>query len=76
MLVKNCSIVGLYWGGYNGHDARVVSGSIAETLELVRDGRIAPTVRDDCVFRGIESVPDAFEFLASRKSIGKVVVEM
>ncbi|RKF16863.1 NADPH:quinone oxidoreductase family protein [Roseovarius spongiae] len=73
LLVKNISVIGLYWGGYLSFRPEVVTGSLARLLEWYRAGRIAPHVSHRFP---LDQAAEAFEVLRARKSTGKVVVTM
>ncbi len=71
LLVKNISVMGLYWGGYLAFRPEVVTGSLATLLDWHRDGRIAPHVSHTFP---LDQAADALALLQARKSTGKVVV--
>ncbi|WP_142662052.1 NADPH:quinone oxidoreductase family protein [Paracoccus laeviglucosivorans] len=72
-LVKNISILGLYWGGYEKLAPEILRTSLVELMELARQGRLRPHVGATLP---LERLPEAYELLASRRAIGKVVVTM
>ncbi len=71
LLVKNISVMGLYWGGYLKFRPEIVTNSLQTLLEWYEAGRIKPHISQ--VFP-LEQAADALELLRSRKSTGKVVV--
>lgn len=71
LLVKNISVMGLYWGGYLKFRPEIVTNSLRTLLEWYEAGRIKPHISQ--VFP-LEQAADALELLRSRKSTGKVVV--
>lgn len=76
VLLKNVSIVGLHWGMYAKNEPAVVGETWDGIFELVKQGKFRGTVFDGKVFRGLGSVGEALEWLGSRKTWGKVVVEV
>jgi NADPH2:quinone reductase len=73
LLVKNLTVIGLYWGGYMAFRPEVLRGSLAELLALYQAGRLRPHVSHAVP---LDRVEEALELLRSRKSTGKVVVTM
>ncbi len=73
LLVKNITAIGLYWGGYMRFAPQVLTGGLAQLLELYAAGRIHPHVSHAVPFA---RAPEALELLRSRKATGKVVVSM
>lgn len=71
LLVKNLSVMGLYWGGYLKIRPKVVTDSLATLLDWYGQGRIKPHISH---VLPLEQTADALELLRSRKSTGKVVV--
>jgi NADPH:quinone reductase len=71
VLVKNYSVVGLHWGLYRRADPAVITETHARLLELYGAGLIRPLVSDRVPMDG---VPAALTRLASRGSVGKLVV--
>ena len=71
LLVKNLSVLGVYWGGYLKFRPEVVTQSLATLLGWYRRGWLKPHVshRFD-----LDTVADGLALLRSRKSTGKVVV--
>jgi NADPH2:quinone reductase len=71
VLLKNYSVVGLHWGLYRQRDPAVVVAAHAALLKLAADGQIAPYVSEEVP---LAEGPAALERLASRRTVGKVVV--
>ena len=71
LLVKNLTVMGLYWGGYLAFKPQVVTDSMATLLSWYRQGRIKPHVSH---VLPLTEAGAALELLKSRKSTGKVVV--
>lgn len=73
LLVKNLTVMGLYWGGYLTFAPETLTGSLATLLDWVAEGRITPRAHHTYP---LEQTADALELLRSRRSTGKVVVTM
>jgi NADPH2:quinone reductase len=73
LLVKNISVLGLYWGGYLKFAPEVLTGSLSEVMALYAAGRIKPHVGASYP---LDRAAEALDLLRSRKSTGKVVVTM
>jgi NADPH2:quinone reductase len=73
LLVKNISVLGLYWGGYLTFAPEVLTGSLSEVMALYAAGRIKPHVGASYP---LDRAAEALDLLRSRKSTGKVVVTM
>ncbi|SHM02223.1 NADPH2:quinone reductase [Roseovarius litoreus] len=71
LLVKNLSVIGLYWGGYLKFRPSVVTDSLATLMGWYEAGRIKPHVSH---VLPLDQAAEALEVLRSRKSTGKVVV--
>ncbi|MBC7165276.1 MAG: NADPH:quinone oxidoreductase family protein [Roseovarius sp.] len=71
LLVKNLSVMGLYWGGYLSFRPEVVTDSLRRLLGWYEAGRLHPHVSH---VLPLERAGEAFELLRARKSTGKVVV--
>jgi NADPH:quinone reductase len=71
VLVKNYSVVGVHWGNYAIHEPSLNDTIHAELCELHAAGKIDPFVSDVV---GLADAPSALARLASRASVGKLVV--
>jgi NADPH:quinone reductase len=71
VLLKNISIVGLYWGAYQLRDPAKIQVAHQALTEHVARGEIAPVVWRSLP---LAELPDALAALESRASWGKVVV--
>lgn len=70
-LVKNISIVGLYWGGYTSRNPQVVTNSLATLLAWYAEGKIRPHISQTYP---MAQAADALNALINRQSTGKVVL--
>lgn len=73
LLVKNLSVLGVYWGGYLQFRPDVVTRSLATLLGWYSDGKLTPHVSHSLDFN---AVADGLELLRTRKSTGKVVIRI
>lgn len=73
LLVKNLTVIGLYWGGYLKFRPEVLTGSLQTLLEWYGAGTLHPHVSHELP---IERAAEALELLRSRQSTGKVVVTL
>lgn len=73
LLVKNISVLGLYWGGYLQFRPEVLTGSLATLLDWYAAGRIRPHVSH---VLPLESAEEGLELLRTRKATGKVVIRI
>lgn len=72
VLVKNYSVVGLHWGLYRERDPQVVLDAHEALTRLYAEGRVRPLVSERVPMAG---APAALTRLASRATVGKVVIE-
>jgi NADPH2:quinone reductase len=70
-LLKQCSIVGVFWGAFVGREPERHRRNVEELLELWRSGAIRPHVS---ATYPLERAGEAIRELADRKAQGKVVV--
>ncbi|MFD1193226.1 NADPH:quinone oxidoreductase family protein [Seohaeicola saemankumensis] len=73
LLVKNLSVLGVYWGGYMRFNPKALTDSLRVLLDWYAAGRIKPHVSH---ILPLEQVEDGLELLRSRASTGKVVITM
>jgi len=73
LLVKNLTVMGLYWGGYIAFKPQVVVESLTTLFQWYGEGRIKPHVSNTLP---LEQTNEAMDLLRKRKSTGKVVVTM
>ena len=71
LLVKNLTVIGLYWGGYAGFRPEVPRSSLAQLLDWYRAGRLHPHVSHSLP---LARAAEALALLQERRSTGKVVV--
>ncbi|SHG97091.1 NADPH:quinone oxidoreductase family protein [Marivita hallyeonensis] len=73
LLVKNLSVLGLYWGGYLQFRPEVITQSLKTLLEWYSEGKLKPHVSH---VLPLEQAAEGLELLRSRKSTGKVVIKV
>ena len=73
LLVKNLSVMGLYWGGYLAFRPEVLTSSLAQLFAWYEEGRLKPHVSHEFP---LARAAEALELLRQRRSTGKVVVTM
>lgn len=73
LLVKNLSVIGLYWGGYLKFAPQVLRHSLETLLHWYSEGGLRSHISHCLPF---EQLPLAMDLLRARKSTGKVVVRV
>jgi NADPH2:quinone reductase len=73
LLVKNLSVLGVYWGGYMKFNPRAVTDSLNVLMGWYATGRIKPHVSH---ILPLDRVEEGLELLRSRASTGKVVIQI
>ena len=72
LLVKNISVVGVYWGSYARNNPSVLMKSLVQLTQWLKDGQLRPHV--SAVY-SLDEATKGLEALASRQSVGKVVIK-
>ena len=73
LLVKNLDVMGLYWGGYLRFNPEALHHSLEQVFGLYTQGGLKPHIGATYPF---DALPAALDALRSRKSTGKVVIEI
>ena len=73
LLVKNLSVLGVYWGGYMTFNPKAVTDSLRVLMGWYDDGRLRPHVSHILPLARVE---EGLELLRTRVSTGKVVITM
>lgn len=73
IMLKNISVVGLNWGAYRDQHPALVSQVHNELCEMHRQGSISPVIFATYPFA---QLPKALDDLQSRRSYGKLVLEL
>lgn len=72
-LLKNASIVGVFWGAYLLNDPSVIMKSFQQLLKWYADGKLKPHIHKTFP---IDDAPSAILELMERRAMGKVLVTM
>ena len=70
-LLKNASLVGVFWGAYMMHDPAVILQSFQQLLRWYAEGKLQPRVHS--VF-ALEDAARALREIKHRRAMGKVVL--
>ncbi|MCA3510822.1 MAG: NADPH:quinone oxidoreductase family protein [Rhodobacter sp.] len=73
LLVKNLSVIGLYWGGYLAFRPGVPAASMATLFGWFGDGILRPHISNVLPF---DRAAEGLDLLRGRKATGKVVVTL
>ncbi|CAB1059778.1 Quinone oxidoreductase (EC [Olavius sp. associated proteobacterium Delta 1] len=73
VLLKNMSVVGLWWGNYRLHNPQLIEESQQRLYQMYADGAVKPVIHS--VYE-IKDLPKALELIENRKSYGKVVIKV
>ena len=73
LLVKNLSVLGLYWGGYARLNPQVLTDSFRTLFRWYSDGKLRPHVSH---VLPLAQANEALDLLRTRVATGKVVVEI
>ncbi len=73
LLVKNLSVIGLYWGGYLKFAPQTLAASMQTLFGWYSDGGLRPHISHRFP---LAQAQEALECLRTRKSTGKIVVTM
>jgi NADPH2:quinone reductase len=72
VLLKNIDIIGVHWGPYRERQPALVDTWMSRLLAMVESGKLRPMVSGHYP---LERAADALAAIASRGSVGKVVLE-
>ena len=73
VMVKNVSIMGLYWGAYLQFNPKALTDSMATLFDWFAKGELTPPIGHILPF---DQALEGLELLRSRKSTGKVVIQL
>ena len=71
VLVKNISMIGVYWGAYRLHDPSVITGSLQRLFAWFEEGALRPMVSETLP---LERAAEAMQRLLRREAQGKIVL--
>ena len=72
-LLKNCSVVGVFWGAWTEKFPAENRANNEELFQMVRGGKLAPNISHEF---SLEEVPDALNALVNREVVGKAVINI
>ncbi len=71
LLVKNLTVMGLYWGGYLKFAPQVLNDSLTHLLQMIAAGDLHPHISARIPF---DRAPEGLAMLKARRATGKVVI--
>jgi NADPH2:quinone reductase len=71
VMVRNVTLLGLYWGKYLERDPQVVHDSLDELFAMLRRGALKPEIET----MPLADAGAALEKIRARKVVGKVVLK-
>ena len=72
IMLKNISVVGLHWPVYGEKEPETVRGIFADLMRLYDEGRLTPLIQKRYP---LSEAGAALSALATRRTVGKVVIE-
>ena len=72
-LLKEASIVGVWWGTWASKNPQVQMQNVAEMAELIAAGKLNPRVTESYK---LDDFVDAFKAITERRARGKVILRM
>ena len=73
LLVKNLTVIGYYWGGYNKVKPSVLTDSFAQLITWYQQGKLKPHISHTLT---LEHANEALDLLRNRKATGKVIIQI
>ena len=73
LLVKNLSVIGLYWGGYLTFAPQILADSLRTLFQWFAEGGLRPHISHELPFA---DYPKGLELLRTRQATGKVVITL
>ncbi len=71
VLLKNASLVGVFWGAYQMHDPIVIQKSFQQLLRWYAEGKLQPRVRTTFA---LDDAARALREIMDRRAMGKIVL--
>jgi NADPH2:quinone reductase len=72
-LLKEASIIGVWWGTWSAKNPNLQMQNVRELGELIQHGKIRPRVTESYA---LEDYVDAFRAITARRAKGKVVLRL
>lgn len=73
LLVKNLTVIGIYWGAYLKVKPTVLTDSFKALLNWYEEGKLSPHISNRLP---LENANDGLDLLKTRKATGKVVITL
>lgn len=73
VLLKNMSVIGLWWGNYRLHNPQLIEETQQRLYQMYNEGAVKPVIHSSVEFKDL---PQALELIENRKSYGKVVLKV
>ncbi|XP_069141237.1 quinone oxidoreductase-like protein 2 homolog [Argopecten irradians] len=73
VLLKSCSVMGVYWGDYSRKNYPLFSKSVDDCIKAISDGENSPHIG---TVLPLSQINEAFKIIVKRQNIGKVVISM
>ncbi|MDX5401837.1 MAG: zinc-binding dehydrogenase, partial [Rhodobacterales bacterium] len=73
LLVKNLTVSGFWYGGFQAHAPALVAASMSELLRWRAEGSLRPHIGQVLPF---DAFPEGLELLRTRRATGKVVIRV
>jgi NADPH2:quinone reductase len=70
-LLKEASVIGVWWGTWCAHNPKLAEENMAKLLDMVASGQLKPRVTESYP---LERYADAFSAITGRRARGKVVL--
>lgn len=71
VLLKGCSVVGVFWGAFTAREPETSARNFAELFRLYEEGKIRPMISHRFP---LEKASDALRAIIDRKVVGKVIL--
>ena len=72
-LLKNMSVVGLWWGSYRTHKPQLMEQTQERLYQMYEEGLIKPVIHS---VHDLKDLPDVLALIEKRRSYGKVVIKI
>lgn len=73
VLLKNCSLIGVFWGAWLGREPHVNRANFAQMFDWYEQGKLAPMISHRFP---LERAADALNAIIAREVVGKCVITM
>lgn len=71
LLVRNLTVIGLWWGGYMSFAPKVLTESLAQLLDWYSQGKLHPHIGGKLAF---DQLRDGLQMIRDRRATGKLVL--